>query len=181
MANRPSPIPSLIIYLLIGMLFIVWPAVLHPEILWYAFIPIPFFLVNIYFAFRKKERLIINDLAAIIALGASSLLATHLGYGQFHPIGLIVWIISIFYYLGTVFHAKSMIRERNNPKVKRAAHLYHALLTIVPLVAGWWWLSLIYLPSALKVWLTPFNSQLKAKTVGIMEIGFSLLFVIINP
>lgn len=179
-ATWPSPLPSLIIYLLIGVLFMMWPVVEYPEILCYALIPIPFFLVNIYFASRKKERLIINDLAAIIALGASSLLATHLGYGHFHSIGLIVWLISVFYYLGTVFHAKSMIRERGNPKMKRAAHLYHALLTIMPLVAGWWWLSLIYLPSALKVWFTPFNSKMKAKTVGIMEIGFSLLFVIMS-
>mgnify|MGYP001225353062 CR=1 FL=1 len=178
--SPPSPIPSLIVYLLIGALFMLWPVMQYPEILWYALIPVPFLLVNVYFAIQKKERLVINDLAAIIALGASSLLATHLGYGQFHQAGLIIWLISIFYYLGTVFHAKSLIRERGNPKVKQVSRLYHALLVFIPLLFGWWWLSLIYLPSALKVWLIPLNSPLKAKTVGIMEIGFSFLFVIMS-
>lgn len=178
--NRGSPLPSLIIYISLGVLFMVWPVLLYAEILWYAVIPIPFFLVNVYFASRKKERLVMNDLAAIIALGASSLLATHLGFGHFHSVGLIVWLLSIFYYLGTVFHAKSMIRERGNLQVKRIANLYHGMYVVIPLFLGWWWVSLIYLPSAIKVWLTPFNSPIRAKTIGMMEIGFSILFVIMS-
>jgi len=178
--KKASPLPSLIIFVFLGVSFMVWPVWLHPDVLWYAVIPIPFFLVNIYFASKKKERLVINDLAAIIALGASSLLAVHLGYGEYHPVGLTVWLISICYYAGTVFHAKSMIRERGNRLVKRVANGYHGLYVLIPLLMGWWWVSLIYLPSAIKVWLTPFNSQMRPKTIGIMEIGFSLLFVIMS-
>ncbi|GGK37000.1 membrane protein [Caldalkalibacillus thermarum] len=178
--KKTSPLPSLLIFSSIGIVLILFPVLSDPSILWYCVIALPFFLVNLYFARRKKERLIINDIAAIIALSASSLLAVHLGYGGYHPIGLYVWLLSIFYFTGTVFHAKSMIRERGNRLIKRAANLYHALYVIIPILFGLWWVSLIYLPSALKVWLTPFNSKIRPKTLGVMEIGFSVLFLIMS-
>jgi uncharacterized membrane protein len=174
--RKDSPLPSLLVFGTVGLLLILYPVWSDPDILLYAFLALPFFVLNVYFAYRKKERLISNDLSAIIALSLSGPMAVHLGYGAYHPTGWLVWILSILYFFGTVFYVKSMIRERGNRMMKRTANGYHLLLVSVPLIWGKWWISVLYFPAAVKVWLTPFNSKWRPLVIGIIEIVSSVLF-----
>ena len=174
-----SPLPSLAIFLGIGLLFMSIPFSANPKISVYALIVVPMFLLNVYFARQKKERLMLNDIAALIALSSVSLFVVHIGYGDFHYDGLTVWLLSIAFFTGTVFYVKSLIRERNNKKYKIAGNLYYALIVGVPMIMGSFWISAIFLPAALKAWVTPFQYVMRPITIGIIEIINSVVFLVL--
>lgn len=175
--RKDSPWPSLLIFVAAGLAFLAFPLWIHPELVFYGLLVIPLLLVNAYFAKKKKERLLTNDLAAIVALTSISLVAVHLGHGSFHPDGVVFWLLSIVFFMGSVFHVRSLIREKRNRTFKAGANLYHAAIVLLPLLLGQWWASIVFLPGALKVWFTPFDTRMRTTVIGIMEIVGSVVFV----
>lgn len=177
---KASPWPSFCTFIIIGCLAICYPVWKVPTILWYGLMIIPLFALNIYFAKQKKERLFINDLIAIIALSSTGLLAVHLGYEGFHPAGLWVWGLSILYYADSVFYVKTLIREKGNIGFRRISFSYHFLLLLIPVLMQYWWVAIIYLPTILKVILTPYRLNLRPPIIGTIETLGTLLFILLS-
>jgi len=178
--TQESPIPSLLLFISLGLLFLAYPLWRFPETMGYGLIIIPLFIANIYFARMKKERLFMNDILAIIALSSVSLYVVHIGFGFFHPVGLKIWFLSALYFIGTVFYVKSLIRERGNRLFRYTGFIYHFLMVFLPFLIGEWKISLLFLPFAIKMWLTPLNRITKPMTIGILEIVASIIFVLLG-
>jgi hypothetical protein len=176
---KESPLPSFFLFSTLGSLvigFLVWRI---PELILYGVLILPLFIINFWFAKENKERLIINDLAAIIALSSVSMFIVHMGYGYFHWIGVKIWLLSILYFTGTVFFVKSFIREKGNDLFKKQGYVYHSLLVLLPLLFGYWYISLVFLPSSLKYWITPAKMKIRPAVIGIVEIVGSIVFAVI--
>lgn len=143
-------------------------------------------LVNIAFALQKKERHLLNDLAAESGLSLGAVAAYYVGQETFSPFAWVLWAACLFLFFGCALHVKTLIREKGNRRIKRIANLYHLLLLLLPWIAFWafplafsWpWLSLAYLFAALRAWLIPFNASLRPLTIGIIEIANTVWFVV---
>jgi hypothetical protein len=172
-----SPIPSLFLFPIFGFLFIGYLVWLSPELILYGVMVFPLFIINLYFAKMKKERLFINDLSAIIALSSVSMFIVHVGYGYFHWSGVKIWLLSVIYFIGSLFYVKSFIREKGNGLFKKQGYIYHSLIVLLPLLFGFLWISVIFLPSSLKYWITPSKMKIRPIVIGIVEIVGSIVFV----
>lgn len=177
---KESPFPSFFIFSTLGSLFIGYLVWLSPELILYGVLILPLFIINLYFAKEKKERLLLNDLTAIIALSSVSMFIVHVGHGYFHWIGVKIWLLSIVYFMGTVFYVKSSIREKGNSLFKKQGYAYHSLIVLLPFLFGYWWISVLFLPSSLKYWLTPRKMEIRPLAIGIVEIIGSIVFVGLN-
>jgi hypothetical protein len=177
---KESPLPSLFFFSFFGFLFIGYLVWHFPELVLYGVLVSPLLMINLYFAKKKKERLFLNDLSAIIALSSVSMFIVHVGYGYFHWSGVKIWLLSVVYFIGTVFYVKSFIREKGNRLFKKQGYVYHSLIVLLPMLFGFWWISAIFLPSSLKYWLTPPKMKIRPIVIGIVEIVGSVVFVGLN-
>ncbi|MBE0467277.1 MAG: YwiC-like family protein [Candidatus Desulforudis sp.] len=178
--KKESPLPSLIVFLALGLAFMVYPLWNHPEIALYGVIVFALLLINIHFARKRKERVMTNNLVAVVALTSTVLASAHLGYGAFRLDGVVLWVLSSAFFMGSVFFVRSLIRENRNPAFKTRANRYHGLIVLAPLSLGQWWASIALLPSAIKVWLTPFHIKLRTKVIGVVEIVSSVVFLVLT-
>lgn len=145
-------------------------------------------LVNIQFTVRKKERHLLNDLAAMAGLSLGAVAAYYIGRGSINGTSWYLWIACILQFFGSALHVKTLIREKGNRRVKTIANLYHIVLLILPFAVHlvfptqfpYQWLSLAYLLSAGRTLLTPFNSNIRPLTIGILEIFNTVWFVIVT-
>lgn len=159
----------------------------YPGLIWLALPAGTLLLVNIRFAIRKKERHMLNDLAAIGGLSFGGVAAYYVGVQAFDLKAWLVWLSCLLLFFGSVLHVKSLIREKGNRAVKTVANLYHAVLVPLPILAQfaypellpYKWLALAYAFSAVKVWFTPFHSTVRPLTIGILEIANTVWFVIV--
>lgn len=178
--NKRITVSKLFHFFYFGLL-VYWLSLwLSPELILYGVLILPLFIINLYFAKEKKERLLLNDLTAIIALSSVSMFIVHVGHGYFHWIGVKIWLLSIVYFMGTVFYVKSFIREKGNSLFKKQGYAYHSLIVLLPFLFGYWWISVLFLPSSLKYWLTPRKMEIRPLAIGIVEIIGSIVFVGLN-
>ncbi|HEU4962683.1 MAG TPA: YwiC-like family protein [Bacilli bacterium] len=146
-------------------------------------------LLNIWFAVTKRERHLFNDIVAIGGLSLGGVAAYLIGAGTQMWSFEALWIACapLLLFIGSALHVKTMIREKGNLRFKRLAAGYHLLLLVAPmLTAALWpdvfpypWLWLAYLVSALRTWLTPFGATRRPLTIGLIEIGNTVWFVIV--
>lgn len=155
--------------------------VARPEVLWYAPPYAVLLGVNAWYAWRRQERALLNDIASV----AQSCLmvfvtATVAGVG---PGEVLVAFLAVFgYFTGTVFYVKTMIRERGSLAYRRASMAYHAVALGVmtwAAASGWSGVPLIVVFSWLLVraWLLP-GRPLSPKQVGVIEIVNSVLVLV---
>ena len=111
---------------------------------------VPFFLVNIYFARKNQERSFLNDLSTVGSFGVGGLASYFLGTGQLDQRAITVWIITMLFFIGSIFFVKSMIREKSNITFRWIAWGYHLLVVAVSFIVGFAWLSLAFLPSTIR-------------------------------
>lgn len=145
-----------------------------------------FLWINIQFAIRKKERHLLNDLAAIAGLSLGAVAAYYVGQGFLTKIAWYLWMASILQFFGSALHVKTMIREKGNRTMKTVANLYHILLLAIPFLVHlvfpaqfhYQWQSLAYLFSSVRTLLTPFDSYVRPLTIGILEIINTVWFVV---
>lgn len=93
------------------------------------------------------------------------------------------------YFFGTVFHVKSLIRERGNKKFWVLSIGYHAATTLLAVVAAslgqasWWWTPFFVVctaRSAVMPWLANERGvKLRPGTLGIVELVLSLFVIAI--
>lgn len=172
-------LPSLLIFSSASVIFIMPIFVKFPFTVALFLMIVPFFIVNLVFAKLKKERHFINDVFAICGLSFLILIAFYIGNGEVTRFAITLMFINIFYFIGTVFHVKTFLRERGNVGFAQLSHIYHGLLLLVPVVIGYPSVALAYAFSALKTWLIPKHKKIKPLVLGIVEIANSAVFLIV--
>ncbi|MGO4889326.1 YwiC-like family protein [Anaerobacillus sp. MEB173] len=170
-------IPSLIIYLVVGLTFVIPVLIMKPYIILLGSFVLPFFTLNILFAKVKKERLFINDLFAIVGLSFLVLIAYYIGQGTIATTAIILMLINFVYFIASVFHVKSLIRERKNKGFKFVSTMYHGTMVAVPVIIGYPFIALALSVSAIKSFITSKNNKPNPVTIGVIEIGNSIVFV----
>jgi hypothetical protein len=155
--------------------------VARPEVLWYAPAYAVLLGVNAWYAWRRQERALLNDIASV----AQSCLmvfvtATIVGVG---PGEVLVGFLAVLgYFTGTVFYVKTMIRERGSLAYRRASVAYHAVaLGVITWAAASDWsgvpLIVVFSWLLVRAWLLP-GRALSPKQVGVIEIVNTVLLLI---
>jgi hypothetical protein len=151
---------------------VVWAS---PAVAWYA----PGFALllaaNVWYAWRRRERALANDIASVLQ---SCLMVFAAGTAAgVRPAALLgVFAACTAYFLGTVFFVKTMIRERGNPTFRRwSAGVHVGALGI----AAWLgpWLAALFAWLLVRAVVMPAR-RLSPKQVGLIEIGNCVLLLV---
>jgi len=152
-------------------LLVVWA---RPAVLWYAPAYAALIGVNAWYAWRRRERALANDLAAV---AQSCLMVFVVATVAGRPLAPVVgvFLACAAYFTGTVFFVKTMIRERGNPSYLRWSVAFHlgafALgLWLGPALAAFFGWLLV------RSWWFP-RRPFTPKQLGFIEIGNSLLLL----
>lgn len=154
-----------------------WLIVLRPEILILALLFIPLFGVNAYYASQKRERALLNDIAAIIQFSIMVFISFVIGGGNDYRIATELFLISILYFVGTAFYVKTIIREKNNKAFYYYSVGYHLALVILSIwLLPWSIVGASVLLLLRACWFPRIG--IKVKQSGIMEIVFSVITLV---
>ncbi len=169
---------------LLALLVVGW------ELLWWVAAYLPLLGTALILAVTHRERSLLGGLVTVaaacftlplIALGGSST-PPEPGVG----VELVTLTGLIFgYFGGSVFYVKTMIRERGRRRWLAASLIWHlAWLTIAAFWAMWPTLAwpAFFALTAGRAWLMPFvakRRRVAPLTIGLVEIGFTLLAVAI--
>lgn len=165
---------QLILYAAVTSPLLAVVVVARPTVLWYAPVYAALLAASAWYAWRRRERALGNDLAAVLQSCLMVFVAaTVAGAAPATVAG--AFTACTAYFAGTAFYVKTMIRERGNPSYRRWSVGYHLAalglaVWLSPLLAGFFgWLLL-------RSWLLP-GSPLKPLHVGLIEIGNCVLLV----
>jgi hypothetical protein len=172
-------LPWVIKYSIISIIFILPVAWMYPIIFWGIFLFVPLFSINVYFIKKKNERSLWNDLSGIIIFSLGGVAACIIGQGNVTKDSLIVLILTTLYFMSSAFYVKSLIRERTNQSFQNKSHIYHGLLVLAPWIIGLPWLTISYLPSIFKDFITSRKKPIKPIVIGIVEIINGIVFLLL--
>lgn len=171
--------PSFIICVTVGSGFLVPYFLLDFSLLYIALIIFPFFFVNLVFAKIKKERLFINDLSAIIALSSFLLFAYQIGNNFLAIEAFYFMFIVVAFFVASVFHVKSLLRDKGNIVFRRVSLAYHFIMVAFMFVFASNGAGIAFLVSLAKTTIIPKKYLEKPKQIGILEIVNSSFFIVV--
>ncbi len=172
-SRRPDRfVPQLRAYALVTVPLALLVVVVSPAVLRYAPAYAVLLAVNAGYAWRRRERALLNDLASVVQ---SCLLlfvvATVAGVPAVRVVPAFVALL--LYLAGTVLYVKTMIRERGSVRYRRWSVGYHlaavAVVAVVDLL-----LVPVFLVLLIRAGLLPAR-RLRPAQVGAVEIVCSLL------
>lgn len=147
----------------------------QPQVLWYAPAYALLLAVNLAYAARRDERALLNDLASV---AQSCVLVFVVATIAGTPPGAVlpVFVVLVAYFTGTVLHVKTMIRERGNPRYRRASIAYHAFAAV-----GMVWVSVpvavVFALLLVRAWVLP-GRRVTPLRLGVLEIVASVLVLL---
>ncbi len=162
-----------VIYGLLTSLFALPILYFHFELIQFLIVIILLSTVNIYFAYRKNTRHIINDIVVYIIFGTVGMANFYLKEGQYY---FAILIHPVIFFTVTTFYVKSMLRERKNPLYKKLNYLSHFVVTFFYAL----FLSPIafaYLIASIRAVIIP-KKHLKVKQIGMLEFGVLSIFTL---
>ncbi|QBP42607.1 YwiC-like family protein [Paenisporosarcina antarctica] len=165
-------------YFFTAIVFIIPVVVMRPSIGFVGLLMIPFFLLNIYFGIRNKDRYFWNDISAIIAFSLSSIATYMLGANQINTLAWLIVGVSVLFFVGSTFFVKTVLREKKNQKFRWLSWIYHSLVPLAFLVIGKWLIALAFLPSLIRAIGGP-RIPMRPMKMGILEIVNALIFFIV--
>ncbi|MDN4071100.1 YwiC-like family protein [Paenibacillus vini] len=138
---------------------------------------IPLFIVNCYYAKKKRERAFLNDLAAVIQFSLIVFVAYHVGGGDNWTLATELFGLSILYFTGTIFYVKTIIREKNNVAFYRFSIGYHVVSMAIALILFPPGILIpLFLLLLRAIWFP--RTKITVKRSGMLEIAFSLIMAI---
>ncbi|MBQ0895204.1 YwiC-like family protein [Micromonospora sp. U56] len=148
----------------------------RPAVLWYAPIYAALLAVNVGYAWSRRERALLNDLASVAQ--SCLLLFIVAAIAEMSPARVVPAFVTLLLYLvGTVFYVKTMIRERGNARYNRLSVGFH--LAALAVAA---WLDALLVPVFLllliRAGVLPAR-RLRPAQVGAIEIVCSLLVLVV--
>lgn len=151
------------------------PALLYqPRLLYFILPMLPLGLIQFYFAKKRDERNLLNDIAGILTFGiigiANGFLASDMLNFHYllHP--------SLFF-IATTFYIKSMVRERKNPLYMELSIALHLVLAYLYWEMGFIALFTVYLFALGRSIIVPSLSW-NVKQIGMFEFLTYLLLLI---
>ncbi|MEV7545083.1 YwiC-like family protein [Streptomyces sp. NPDC089915] len=145
-------------------------AFFHPWLLLPGAAALPFVAVNTRYAWRGRERALLNGLAAVVP--ACGMLLVAAGLGGLDPAA--AWrpaAACLLYFGGTVPYVKTMIRERRSAAYRRGSAAYHAVALALATALSWW-LAPVFAACLGRAVLLPGRGLRPAK-VGAVELALS--------
>lgn len=151
----------------------------RPAVLWYAPAFAVLWAANVWYAWRRRERALLNDLASVVqSCLVVFVVATIAGTAPVEVAG--AFAACLAYFTGTALFVKTMIRERGSVAYRRWSVAYHAGALAVWLVLVPWLgpaLAVLFGWLLARAWLLP-GRALVPKQVGLIEIANSLLLLL---
>jgi hypothetical protein len=150
----------------------------RPAVLWYAPAFAALWAVNAWYAWRRRERALLNDLASVVqSCLVVFVVATIAGTDPVEA----AWVAGacLLYFTGTALFVKTMIRERGSLAYRRWSVAYHAGALAVTLAVVPWLgpaLPVLFAWLLARAWLLP-GRPLAPRHVGLIEIANSLLLL----
>lgn len=165
------------LYLLIATIAALPVFLTEWRLIWFVFAMLPFGLVNVYFAKMKDERNVWNDVSAVTSFCIGGVASYYLGARVVD--GTMVWlfVLPYFYFLGSIFYVKTMIREKKSQTYRNVSWGYHVLLVMAFIVLGNPLLALAYAPSLIRA-IGFYGKQVPIMRIGIIEIANSVFVLI---
>lgn len=153
----------------------------RPAVLWYAPAYAALFAVNAWYAARRRERALLNDVVSVLQSCLIALVVTTIA-GQPPGDGLPVFMVCLAYFIGTIFYVKTVIRERGNPTYQRWSVGYHAavVLVVAAAAAAAWlspWAVVLFAWLLLRAILLPRRGW-SPKHTGFVEIGNCVVLLV---
>lgn len=162
-------------YSSVAVLMLVIPIYYHMKLIYFGMAMVPFFIMNVYFAKKKKERDFVNDVAAITSFCIGGLASFYMGNGQLNMDALELFMFCFLFFIGSTFYVKTMIREKNNPVYKWLSWGYHLLLIIGLIYAHYPLFVLAYIPSVIRAFYL-YGKSLPIKKIGASEFVNAVYF-----
>jgi hypothetical protein len=171
----------------------------RPWLVWAGLVYAVAFGVNLWFARRRADRALANDLVFMGQCASAVALAWAVGEPGFDgwmppPTGTtpeVVWVLTAavaLAFTGSILHVKSLIRERRDPRWSRASVVYHLVTLPLALLLAWastWWLLVpfvflaaraVAVPRVVARRATAAQPPLRPAVLGIVEaVGSALL------
>lgn len=172
--GRPDRVrPQLLLYGTVAAVLAVPVLVVRPAVLGYAPLYALLVGINVWYARRRRERALLNDLASV---AQSTLMvfvvATVAGVPPLELTGVAAAVFA--YLVGTVLYVKTMIRERESVSYRRASVAYHGAVLLVAVVAWGPAVAAVFALLLLRAAVLP-GRRLSAARIGVLEIVGSLL------
>ncbi|XVU30559.1 YwiC-like family protein [Actinoplanes sp. CA-054009] len=154
------------------LLFAAPVLVARPAVLYYAPAFAALIAVNAWYAHRRRERALVNDLASV---AQSCLMIFVVGaVAAVPPRDLLTpFTLVLLYLTGTILYVKTMIRERDSQSYRTASVIYHAVALAAVVTQGVF-PAAVFALLFLRAWLLP-GRGLVPKRVGLLEIAASAL------
>jgi hypothetical protein len=148
----------------------------RPAVLWYAPVFAALIIVNFWYAWRRRERALVNDIASVVQSCLMVLVVTTVDGRTLGAPSAVAFVACLAYFTGVALYVKTMIRERDVPAYRYASVAYHAAVLALALgfavlgrgngtwfvvLAAWLLLRAIRLPTR----------RLTPKHVGLIEMG----------
>ena len=149
----------------------------QPALLRWAPAFVPFLVVGLVEAARRRDRSLLSGAATTLAASLMTAVAYDAGPGHDWTRAWQLTAVVAAYHLGVLVHVKSLIRERRNPAYARANVGLHAALTVAAAFLAWPLVVvgvLLTARAALAARVAP-----SPKQVGIAELGFNVLVVVV--
>lgn len=130
--------------------------------------------MQIYYAKRKDERHLLNDIAGILTFGVIGMASFYLTTTQYH------WSILLhptLFFIATTLYVKSVARERKKPLYLKWSILSHSVLGILYLAFGELSIGFSYVVGLARAMLVP-KQKWSIKQIGIAEFGVVLVFLL---
>jgi hypothetical protein len=148
----------------------------RPALLWYAPAYIGLFAVNAAYAYRRRERALVNDAASVVqSCVLVFAVATVAGVAPHRVVD--VFALCFAYFFGTVLFVKTMIRERGSTAYRWWSIAYHAaalglaawLNPLAGVLFGW----LLVRAAVLPQW------TVSPRRVGLIELANSVALLVV--
>lgn len=143
-----------------------------PWLLLAALCALPFLAVNCLYAWRNRERALLNGLVAVVPACGMLPVAALLGGESLGD----TWrpaLGCLLYFAGTVFYVKTMIRERGSTPYRWASGAYHAAALGVAAAAGAW-LAAFFAVCWARAVVMPALGTVRVAVVGAVEVLLSV-------
>ncbi|MBA9087424.1 MFS family permease [Fontibacillus solani] len=166
-----------LIYTLVLIPFALWLVVLRPVMVVLALVFLPLFIVNAYYAKQKRERALVNDIAAIVQFSLMVFISFLIGEGTDYGLAAKLFIVSLLYFVGTALYVKTMIREKNNKRFYYYSISYHIALVLLSL----WFLPWVIIAAAAVLLIRAIGFPrigITVKQAGISEIVCSIVVLV---
>ncbi len=168
--------PQLAVFGAIALPMATVVVVARPQVLAAAPVMAALLAVNAAHAWRRRERALLNDIASVAL--ATCVIPVMVQISPAPIDDTISAAVLVFaYFTGTVFHVKTMIRERGSTAYRRWSLTVHGAGLVV---AAWisWPAGVLFALLALRAWALP-GRPLSPARVGLVEIAASLLLVVV--